>query len=375
MLEESLRNKLAAHFEKCGVAFTTESEQEFAPSKEQYRSAHIHQRQEKLRLNSHFIQKKLEKLESYFANGDEVFPENIDVGIEQVVSGKLSADLFRLITLNWSIPVSEGYGRRLRFLVWDKSNNKIIGIFALGDAVFNIRSRDDYLGWTAIDRKARLVNVMDAYVLGAIPPYSNLLCGKMIASLIKSQEVSAAFREKYKDSVGVISKSKKDPYLSAVTVTSALGRSSIYNRVKLGDDLIFKKIGMTLGWGHFHVSGEIFSLISSYLRSVGDLSLTSYEYGGGPNWKIRIIKRALWHLGLQNTLMKHGFQREVYVCEIAKNCREFLTGKELIPDFSHLKSLKEITELAKNRWILPRALRNPEFKNFKKTIFIGALMD
>ena len=174
---------------------------------------------------------------------------------------------------------------------------------------------------------------MDAYVLGAIPPYSNLLCGKVIASLIKSKEVSAAFREKYKDSVGVISKSKKDPYLSAVTVTSALGRSSIYNRVKLDGDLIFKKIGMTLGWGHFHVSGEIFSLISDYLRSVGDLSVTSYEYGGGPNWKIRIIKRALWHLGLQDTLMKHGFQREVYVCEFARNCREFLTGKESILDF------------------------------------------
>jgi len=375
MPEEILRKKLATHFEKCGVAFTAKNVNDFTPSKDQYRSAHTFQRQEKLKLNSLFVQKKLEKLEGYFANGDEVIPENIDVGIELVIGGKLSSDLFRLVTLNWSIPVSEGYGRRLRFLVWDRSNNKIIGIFALGDAVFNIRSRDDYLGWNAIDRKARLVNIMDAYVLGAIPPYSNLLCGKVIASLIKSKEVSAAFREKYKDSVGVISKSKKDPHLSAVTVTSALGRSSIYNRVKLDGDLIFKKIGMTLGWGHFHVSGEIFSLISDYLRSVGDLSVTSYEYGGGPNWKIRIIKRALWHLGLEDTLMKHGFQREVYVCEIARNCREFLTGKESIPDFSHLKSVSEIAKMAKTRWIIPRAVRNPEFKDYKKTNFISTLTD
>jgi hypothetical protein len=130
---------------------------------------------------------------------------------------------------------------------------------------------------------------------------------------------------------------------------------------------------MTLGWGHFHVSGEIFSLLVEYLRNIGDLSIHSYEFGGGPNWRIRIIKRALSHLGLQDSLMKHGFQREVYVCEIAGNCREFLTGVDLTPDFSHLKSVSEVAEMAKARWILPRALRNPAFKDYKNQDFLSNL--
>lgn len=373
MVEDLLRQKLSSHFESCGVGISAALGQDFSPDKGQYRAAHLQQRSEKLEKNKAFLQKKINKLSIYFADGSEVFPENIDVDIELVEGGKLSSDIFRLVTLNWSIPVSEGYGRRLRFLVWDRSNNKVIGIFALGDAVFNIRSRDDYLGWSASNRKDKLVNVMDAYVLGAIPPYSNLLCGKLIASLVKSKEVVDAFRLKYKDSVGLISKSKKNPHLTVVTVTSALGRSSIYNRLKLDGDQIFTKIGMTIGWGHFHVSNEIFTLISSYLKSIGDASLASYEYGGGPNWKIRIIKRALWHLGLESSLMKHGFKREVYVCKVANNAHDFLKGEDTYPDYSDLKSVKEISVLAKNRWIIPRAARCPEFKKFKKEELLSVI--
>jgi hypothetical protein len=373
MVEDLLRKKLSSHFESCGVGICASHGKNFSPDKSQYRAAHLHQRFEKLKKNQDFIRKKIDKLSIYFADGSEVIPENIDIDIELVETGKVSSDIFRLVTLNWSIPVSEGYGRRLRFLVWDRSNNKVVGIFALGDAVFNIRSRDDYFGWSPLDRKEKLVNIMDAYVLGAIPPYSNLLCGKMIASLIKSKEVVEAFRWKYKDSVGLISKSKKDPHLTAVTVTSALGRSSIYNRLKLDGDQIFTKIGMTEGWGHFHVSNDIFILISSYLKSIGDVSLESYEYGGGPNWKIRIIKRALWHLGLEYKLMKHGFKREVYVCEIANNSHVFLRGECCTPDYSSLKSIKEISLLAKNRWIIPRSIRNPEFKEFKKEALLSEI--
>lgn len=372
MLGEILKTKLMAHFERCGVSNLSD-DLLFSPTKDQYRAAHLSQRREKLTRNKIFLEAKWEKYSVFFANGDDVCPENISVEIELIEGNTKSSELFRLIALNWSIPVSEGYGRRIRFLVWDRSNNKIIGIFALGDAVFSIKSRDEYLGWSAEERKIKLVNIMDAYVLGAIPPYSDLLGGKLIASLIKSKEVVNAFREKYKDSTGLISGKKKDPYLTVVTVTSALGRSSIYNRLKLGQDQIFKKIGMTTGWGHFHVSGEIFILISEYLRSIGDLSVLTYGYGGGANWKIRIIKRALSNLGMEKSLMRHGFKREVYICEIAINASDVLKNRCSSPDYSHLKTVEEIAKLAKERWIIPRAGRNPEYKFFRKESFLNNL--
>jgi hypothetical protein len=74
---------------------------------------------------------------------------------------------------------------------------------------------------------------MDAFVLGAVPPYSSLIGGKLIASLVASQEVGDAFDAKYGTRPGVISQRAKNPRLVLVTVTSALGRSSVYNRLRL----------------------------------------------------------------------------------------------------------------------------------------------
>ena len=67
-------------------------------------------------------------------------------------------------------------------------------------------------------------------MLGALPPYSQLLGGKLVASLIKTREVVDAFTKRYNDSTGLISGQKKKARLVAVTTTSALGRSSVYNR-------------------------------------------------------------------------------------------------------------------------------------------------
>jgi hypothetical protein len=63
------------------------------------------------------------------------------------------------------VPVSNGFGRRLRYLVWDNHNNKLIGIIAIGDPVFNLSVRDTLIDWDAKARGERLVNLMDAYVL------------------------------------------------------------------------------------------------------------------------------------------------------------------------------------------------------------------
>jgi hypothetical protein len=58
--------------------------------------------------------------------------------------------------------VSAGFGRRLRYLVWDKGHNKLLGIIGLGDPVFNLKARDDVINWNVKDRGRHLVNVLDA---------------------------------------------------------------------------------------------------------------------------------------------------------------------------------------------------------------------
>jgi hypothetical protein len=145
--------------------------------KETIRLIHSEQRKGKLLKAKRFLEKNFELLIHYFASGNEIVPDKIFPRIEMVMGGSIQAKLFRLASLTWSVPVSEGYGRRMRFIVWDESIGKLIGIFALGDPVFNLQVRDRAFGWNANDRKERLVNIMDAYVLGAVPPYNLLLCG------------------------------------------------------------------------------------------------------------------------------------------------------------------------------------------------------
>ena len=109
--------------------------------------------------------------------------------LQRISGGTWESDLFRLAALTWSVPVSNSFGRRLRYLIWDDHNNKLIGIIAIGDPVFNLSVRDTLIDWDAKARGERLVNVMDAYVLGALPPYNSLLGGKMVACLLRSRDI------------------------------------------------------------------------------------------------------------------------------------------------------------------------------------------
>ena len=81
---------------------------------------------------------------------------------------------------------------------------------------------------------------MDAYVLGALPPYNTLLCGKMVACLIRSREVYNEFTRTYGNTSGIISGKAKKARLLAVTTSSSMGRSSVYNRLKLGSVRYFE---------------------------------------------------------------------------------------------------------------------------------------
>jgi hypothetical protein len=44
-------------------------------------------------------------------------------------------------------------------------------------------------------RSGRHANVLDAYVLGAVPPYNRLLGGKLVAAMLRTKEVRDAFRQ------------------------------------------------------------------------------------------------------------------------------------------------------------------------------------
>jgi len=206
------------------------------------------------------------ELLGYIASGNEVEPNQIKPRLVQVEPDTIESKLFRYACLHWSIPISDGYGRRLRFLIFDDYNNKLIGLFALGDPVYAIKARDEWIGWDSKAKAARLYHVMDAYVLGAVPPYSRFLAGKLVALATVCDEVRKAFAKRYGNRASLISGKKRKPHLVLVTTTSALGRSSLYNRVKFKSRLVFRAAGFTGGWGEFHFSDGVYEDLSTFAR-------------------------------------------------------------------------------------------------------------
>src|ERR1044072_5203927 len=114
------------------------------------------------------------QLITQIANNDEVDVETMAPELIEVARGSEDELLFRWTALHWSIPVSSGYGRRLRFIVRDRATGKLMGVIGLGDPVFALGARDQWVGWDIPTRSQKLHHVADAFVLGAVPPYSSL---------------------------------------------------------------------------------------------------------------------------------------------------------------------------------------------------------
>lgn len=295
---------------------------------------------------------------SHIASGREVLPENVSPRLVEVEPGSKEELLFRYAGLHWSIPVSSGYGRRLRFLVTDEQNGKLIGLFGLGDPVFSLAARDEWIGWDAEAKREDLHHVMDAFVLGAVPPYSFLLCGKLIAMLTASNEVTDAFTRKYGGRRSLILGRPLDGRLALITTTSALGRSSVYNRLKYGDRLLFQSVGFTKGSGEFHFSNGLYEAISEYALKYCEPTAKQDRWGTGFRNRREVVRKFLAKVELSAEWLYHGIKREIFVVPLAHNAREFLRGGDSRL-FWFDQPADNLFEFFRERWLLPRS-RNDE---------------
>ena len=361
--EATLKRKLRRHLRALGFRKSKDGVLQIGGSgKDVIRTLHGSQRNDRLKANRDFIANRAQKLTKYFASGEDIDPAKISPVLERISAGTWQGNLFRLASLTWSVPVSNGFGRRLRYLVWDEHNDKLIGLIAIGDPVFNLSVRDNLIGWNVHDRSARLVNIMEAYVLGALPPYSTLLGGKMVACLLRSHDIYDDFAQTYGDTTGIISQQEKKARLLAVTTSSSMGRSSVYNRLKLDGIQYFDPIGYTGGWGHFHIPDRLFSELRDYLREIGHPYADLHRFGQGPNWRLRTTRAALGALGFKDNMLRHGIQREVFMCALAVNATKLLRTGKGRPDLSGLLSVREVAQLAVERWMVPRSQRRPEYR-------------
>jgi len=344
--------------------------------KDAIRRAHQASKEHLLFKNKEWILENEDALIENFANGEEVIPTEINPKLV-LVDTQDKADLFRYGSYLWSIPISNGFGRRLRYLVVDKSNDKLIGLIGLTDPMIGLGIRDKWIGWTTEQKEKMLWHVMDAYALGAVPPYSYLLGGKLVASLIASDKIRKDFKEKYSHGKAVISHKqhkRRGADLVLVTTTGAFGKSSILDRLQISDGilengkpktrLLWEHIGFTEGWGFFHLNNGIATDMYNYLKLMKSPLVKQHEFGHGANWKMRVIRHSMKLLGINyKKYGKHGVKRGFYIAPLAENYKDFLNGDAKKPRYYEYKSEKLI-EFFKTRYLLPRAERDLRWKDF-----------
>lgn len=304
------------------------------------------------------------------ADGRVLDPAKVDPKLVILPVGRsIDALLWRWCSLHWSIPVSGGYGRRIRALIIDEGHDgAVMGLIGLADPVYSLGIRDTAIGWSAEQREQRLTSVMDAYVLGAIPPYNDLLAGKLAALLLRSEELREVFERRYGRRETLISRRDPQAQLALVTTASALGRSSVYNRVQVeGGGLALRSVGYTQGTGDFHFSGEIYDLLVEAARNDmadGDATHRHEQWGQGFRNRREVIQRGLRAVGLSPSRFRmHGVQREVFLAPLAHNSLAWLRGEQEQLDWV-TSPTADLAAWWTRRWMNARSERASAWQEF-----------
>jgi hypothetical protein len=287
------------------------------------------------------------KVQKHLAESSDIYISKINPYLVTVESRDEHQRLWAYATSHWSVPVTVGYGRRIRYFVFDRQNDKLIGIVGLCDPVIGLGVRDDEsIGWTKDQKMQRLYNCMTAYILGAIPPYNQVLGSKLVALTLMFPKVRKDFYQKYKDSPSVITGENKNPYLAYIDTLGAFGKSAIYNRLTN-----WEFIDYTKGQSHLHITANgSWELIR---QVVPEDAFETYKFGQGPNWKMRILKVALRELGLSEEMLSIGWQRGYYRCTLAENWQEYLLGdtnRVIWKSFTQ----RDLVSYWHERWVTPR---------------------
>jgi len=228
----------------------------------------------------------------------------------------------------------------------------------------------------AVGKLARLIkaehvatDMMDITVCGALPPYTHLLGGKLVCTLLCSPEVRQFYAKRYRGQPSVIASSMKGkpvvrkPRLVLLCTTSLYSSgSSQYNRIKIpaeaiggktGDLLQYENLGQSEGFGSFHFSRETVEAMSTLVGRTNGGRRVNSIFGEGVNPLLRKIRDALEFTGLpSDVLLRHGNRRIVYGVPLARNFREILLGISKTPRYTvPLAANQDATRLLAEYWL------------------------
>lgn len=230
-------------------------------------------------------------------------------------------------------------------------------------------------------------SLMELNVCGAIPPYNEILGGKLVALLAVSPQVIHDYKERYSNRASMIASRLKGEDVFRPADLVYIGTTSLYyvgssqyNRLKIPGsifgsdfDVVWKKLGMTIGFGTMHIS-KATTLGLAEATSDG-FNRINHVFGEGASPKMRLLTMSIREL-LESTnedskdLSKHAMSRIVYGACLATNTLDYLMGRDEEPKYYadveyYQDGTRRIIEYWTTRWLSNRLNYAPIFERIR----------
>lgn len=229
-------------------------------------------------------------------------------------------------------------------------------------------------------------SVMELITCGAVPPYREVLGGKLTAMLMLSGKVVSDFEERYSGRVSLISSALAGrpvhrPTRLALLTTSSLYPvgSSQYNRIKVpvdGNALTYRRIGKTESFGTVHFAPDTVKDLNFLARATdSNRQRVNNLFGEGTSPKLRLVRSGLEALGLDSdTFLRHHSPRLLYGASLCSNTDEVMLGLSQEPEYllpPDGSSTETLAEHWRERWLSKRASRPDILDRLREQPFEG----
>lgn len=246
----------------------------------------------------------------------------------------------------------------------------------LEDFLYSSRGRD---ALAKIVRRAKAERVgtliADLSICGAIPPYNEILGGKLVAMLVTSPEVVNEYKRKYGKQPSIIASSMagrpiiRTADLVFINTTSLFGqRPNQYDRIRVpccqivkgSKNIIrYRYLGQTEGVGTFHFSEQTVRELSILVGQGKRGERVHSIFGEGVNPRMRKIRDGLDALGVPtDDILTHGVPRIVYGVRLISNLTEYLLGMNKRPNYYLPRRYAKGASDKITLWWLARWVRN-----------------
>ena len=223
--------------------------------------------------------------------------------------------------------------------------------------------------------------MMNIQVCGAIPPYNEILCGKLVAMALTGPESINFYRSKYEGYTSKIASAmrgepvEKPSELVFLETTSLFASGSAqYDRIRIpakNGTIEFRNVGKTGGYGSVHFGATTRNRLASVTKIAEGKNMVRGRFGEGIAPRMRKIRRGLENLDLSGDILEHKSPRIVFVAPLASNACEYLRGETNNPlyywSFDDVEAEQElIYDHWRERWVSKRIQKDDIMERIKE---------